>query len=229
MSKNGVLLAQDLVGWSGDHSRSGAATPQASGAAGFADIRLLAAVTLFTALVIGGAVVIERTADANRRAATAASLPRPTSTVPQAITGAREVRGWPDTTQNPAGEYSWDGRTCAGGQSCVHGFMHNGYASGHVNIYIRGTPERPDPNKGQTVTVAGHDALYRRTGTGTEEWIVGIQRATLAISLEAEPGASDADLAEAHAIIQSMRTETRDTKLGFRLVFTLMTNAWDSG
>ena len=193
-------------------------------------IRLLAAVTLFTALVIGGAVVIERAADANRRAATAASLPRPTSTVPQATTtGTREVRGWPDTTQNPAGEYSWDGRTCAGGQSCVHGFMHNGYASGHVNIYIRGTPERPDPNKGQTVTVAGHDALYRRTGTGTEEWIVGIQRATLAISLEAEPGASDADLAEAHAIIQSMRTEPRDTKLGFRLVFTLMTNAWDSG
>ena len=62
-------------------------------------IRLLAAVTLFTALVIGGAVVIERTADANRRAATAASLPRPTSTVPQATTGTREVRGWPDTTQ----------------------------------------------------------------------------------------------------------------------------------
>ena len=141
------------------------------------------------------------------------------------------INGWPSTTQNPAGQYSWDGggRTCADRLSCVHGFMHNGYASGHVNIYIRGTPERPNPNKGQTVTVAGHDALYRRTGTGTEEWIVGIQRATLAISLEAEPGASDADLAEAHAIIQSMRTEPRDTKLGFRLVFTLMTNAWDSG
>ena len=192
-------------------------------------IRLLAAAALLTALVIAGALVIERAADANRRAATAASLPRPTSTVPQAITGAREVRGWPDTTQNPAGEYSWDGRTCAG-QWCVHGFMHNGYASGGVNIVVQVAPKRPDLNDGQTVvTVAGHDALYRRTGPGTEEWIVGIQRATLAISLEAEPGASDADLAEAHAIIQSMRTETRDTKLGFRLVFTLMTNDWDSG
>ena len=99
-----------------------------------------------------------------------------------------------------------------------------------MNIYIRVASETPDPNEVQTAaTVAGHDALYRRIGARTEEWIVGIQETTLAIRLESEPGASDAHLAEAYAIIESMRTEPRDTKLGFRLVFTLMTDDWDSG
>ena len=91
--------------------------------------------------------------------------------------------------------------------------MHNGYASGGVNIVVQVAPKRPDLNDGQTVvTVAGHDALYRRTGPGTEEWIVGIQATTLAIGLEAEPGASDADVAEAHAIIKSMRTPRRRSR-----------------
>lgn len=195
-------------------------------------IGLLAAAALLAALVIGGALVVDRAADSNRRAATAAdeqpSLPQPTSALPQ-TTRTREVRGWPHTTQNPAGAYSWDGRTCAG-RFCVHGFMHNGYASGDVNITIQVASERLEPNTGQTVvTVAGNDALYRRTGAGTEEWIVGIKGTTLAIRLEAEPGASDADVAEARAIIKSMRTEPQDTKRGFRLVFRLMTNDWDSG
>lgn len=112
--------------------------------------------------------------------------------------------------------------------------MHNGYASGDapgdVNIVLRVASKTPAPTEGQTaVTVAGHDGLYRRIGTRTEEWTVGIQGKTLAIRLEAEPGASDADLAEADAIIDSMRTEPRNTKLGFRLVFTLATDDWDSG
>jgi hypothetical protein len=112
--------------------------------------------------------------------------------------------------------------------------MHNGYASGDaqgsVNIYVTVVPDTPDPNKAQTAaTVAGHDGLYRRIGARKEEWIVGVKGTTLAIRLEAEPGASGANLAEAHAIIESMRTEPRDTKLGFRLVFTLMTDDWDSG
>ena len=45
----------------------------------------------------------------------------------------------------------------------------------------------------------------------------------------AEPGTSEADLAEAHAIIDSMRTEANDSRYGFRLVFTITTNDWDSG
>ena len=195
-------------------------------------LSLLAAAALLTALVIGGAFAIGRSPDSSGRAEAAAdeqpSLPDTTSDLPR-TTLTREVRGWPHTTQNPAGGYSWDGRTCAG-QYCVHGFMHNGYASGDVSVRIRVVSETPDPNDGRTaVTVAGHDALYRRIGARAEEWIVGIQGTTLAIRLEAEQGTSDADLDEAHAIIESMRTQPQDTKLGFRLVFRLVTDDWDSG
>lgn len=50
----------------------------------------------------------------------------------------------------------------------------------------------------------------------------------IAIRLEARPGTSQADLADAHAIVDSMRAEPWDNGLGFRLVFTLTNNAWDS-
>ena len=182
----------------------------------------LGAAALLTALLIGGAFAVGRSHDPSGRAARAADeqslLPRTTFT--------REVRGWPHTTQNPAGEYSWDRHTCAS-QYCVLGFMHNGYGSGDVEIFVAVASEADEVET--AVTVAGHDGLYRRIDAGTEEWIVGIQGTTIAIRLEAKPGTSDADLAEAHAIVESMRTEPRDTKLGFRLVFTLMTNDWDSG
>ena len=37
------------------------------------------------------------------------------------------------------------------------------------------------------------------------------------------------DRAEAHAIVETMRTEAQDSYLGFRLVFILTNNDWDSG
>jgi hypothetical protein len=75
--------------------------------------------------------------------------------------------------------------------------------------------------------VAGQDGIYHRIDAQREEWIVDIEGATIAISLTAEPGTSEADLDEAHAIIDSMRTEPTET--GFRIVFTLTTDDWDSG
>jgi hypothetical protein len=62
-----------------------------------------------------------------------------------------------------------------------------------------------------------------------EEWLVDIEGSTYFIRIAAEPGTSDADLAEAHAIVDSMRTEPQDSDLGFRLVFRLATDDWDSG
>jgi hypothetical protein len=62
-----------------------------------------------------------------------------------------------------------------------------------------------------------------------QAWYVDIEGTTIAIRLTARPDTSEADLAEALAIIDSMRTEAMDTNLGFRLVFTLTTNDWDSG
>jgi hypothetical protein len=141
---------------------------------------------------------------------------------------ATKVRGWPDTNRNPPGVYSWDGARCAS-QYCVMGFMHNGYGSGEVDIRIVQVPEGGITDGAAAATVAGHDGLHRRIDAQRKEWIVDIEGTTIAIRLNVRPAASQADLDDAHAIIGSMRTEPRDNDLGFRLVFTLTTNDWDSG
>ena len=70
--------------------------------------------------------------------------------------------------------------------------------------------------------------LYRRIDARREEWIVDIDGTTIAIRLKAKPGTSEADLAEAYAIVGSMRTEPQNNDMGFELIFTLTTNDWDS-
>jgi len=118
----------------------------------------------------------------------------------------------------------------ARGYYCSIGFMHNGYGSGDVRIYIDVVPAAPTFNDSATaVTVAGHEGTYRRTDAGREEWTVDIDGTTLAITLEARSGTSRADLADAHGIIESMRTEPRAPSRGFALVFTLTNGNWDSG
>lgn len=159
------------------------------------------------------------------------TVPTPTTvltTIPDPTTTLGEVvHGWPSTTENPAGLYSWGG---ACGSSCVMGFMHNGYGSGDVEIRIDALSERPaDGGDATAVSIAGHDGTYRRIDDRREEWIVDIEATTVAIRLEAEPGTSQADLDEAHAIIDSMWTQSWDNLRGFRLVFSLATDDWDSG
>jgi hypothetical protein len=108
--------------------------------------------------------------------------------------------------------------------------MHNGYGSGDLEIRISSVGSLS--GDGEAVTVAGHDGIYRSVelaGSLREEWVVDIDGTRIAVYLKSAPGTSEIELAEAHAIIASMRTEPRDTDLGFRLVFTLTTNDWDSG
>ena len=140
------------------------------------------------------------------------------------------AKGWPDTSENSAGLYSWDGHSCAAGQSCNVGFMHNGYGSGDVEIRIQALPEDAvvDDSR-EHRTIAGHDAVYRRVDARHEEWTVEIDGRTIAISMIADSGTSEADLTEAHAIIESMRYEPQNSDLGFRLVFELTSEDWDSG
>lgn len=140
-----------------------------------------------------------------------------------------KVRGWPDTTENVAGVYSWDGSTCSS-HWCVIGFMHNGYGSGDVSIHVDDVPGGFVPDDGaMAITVAGHHGTYRRVDARVEEWLVVIDGTTIAIRLDARPGAAPSDLADARAIIASMHTEPRDGDLGFRIVFTIPTDDWDSG
>ena len=119
--------------------------------------------------------------------------------------------------------------------------MHNAYkpGSGDVSFLIRGDAGRLIPHRGETpATVAGYEGAYRRfigedagwtNGLPTEEWMVDIQGTTVTILLLAEPGAPQAELDEAHEIIRSMYVNPENDELGFRLVFTLRTNTWDSG
>jgi len=138
-----------------------------------------------------------------------------------------DIRGWPGPSRNRAGTYSWKGPRFA--------WMHNGYApgDGDVAIAIHQVPEGGITDGATAVIVAGHDGFYRRIGPRQEWWIVDIEGSTIAIFLEAARGTSQAEVAEAHAVIRSIRTDpqdvSRDGDLGFRLVFTLTTDHWDSG
>jgi hypothetical protein len=139
------------------------------------------------------------------------------------------VHGWPSSGGNKAGVYSLDGSRCSK-LFCVVGFMHNGNGSGDVEIRVDVVPPGSIATDGAaSVTVAGRDGHYRRIGALVEEWSAEVEGSTITIRLEARPGASPADLAEAHAIIGSMRAEPRDNPDGFRLVFRLTTDDWDSG
>jgi hypothetical protein len=160
--------------------------------------------------------------------------------------------GWPSTSRNPAGIYWWDGGP--GDGSHLEGFMHNGYSRspGLVTVLMEGVPGRLVPHRGQcAATVAGLDGAYRRFigrdkavrdeagGTlawsaigrddAVEEWMVDIQGSTVTVILAADPRTRKAELDEAHGIIESMYVDPQDSVLGFRLVFTLATNTWDSG
>jgi hypothetical protein len=157
----------------------------------------------------------------------------------QTAPGDAEVQGWPGPSRNPAGVYSWD--NLPDPDVFAEGFIHNAYSpgSGDVTIFIEGVQGRLIPHRGQTaVTVAGCEGTYRRfigdvpgieRPGPVEEWMVDIQGTTVTISLGANPGAPEAEVAEAHQILESIRAEPQDSVLGFRLIFTLKTNTWDSG
>lgn len=155
------------------------------------------------------------------------------------------IHGWPGRTRNEAGFYSWDSSPNPQFQHQTMGFMHNAYkpGSGAVNIVIDGAPGRLAPHRGQTaVTVAGYEGTYRQfiaeqdhpwkdeaKDQPIEEWMVDIEGTTVTILLIANPGAPEAEVAEAHEIIESIRVEPGGPGPGIRLIFTLTTNTWDSG
>jgi hypothetical protein len=199
----------------------------------------LAAACLLVATVALAACAPQTAQDNAPATSIAASTPTAATTSTSATTATTEpsaedsppleFRGWPDTAKNAAGVYSWDGSRCAG-QFCNVGFMHNGYGSGDVDIIISLGPTGNITGGAATaVIVGGHDGIHQQISALREKWYVDIDGTSILILLSAEPGTSRADLAEAHAIIDSIRTEPTDNRLGFRLIFTLSTNDWDSG
>jgi hypothetical protein len=205
-------------------------------------------------IVIGFAVGLSGLVRADR-SPTVLDTPSPSQTsVPTRGPNDQEVHGWPGGSRNPAGVYSWgdaysymtrvsapDGSRPKKTISSRDQFIHNAYkpGSGDLSIIIEGDAGRLIPHRGETpATVAGYEGTYRRfigedegwmNGLPTEEWMVDIQGTTVTILLLAEPGAPQAELDEAHEIIRSMYVDPDDDDLGFRLIFTLRTNTWDSG
>ena len=110
------------------------------------------------------------------------------------------------------------------------GVLHNhGSNDGVVRISIDQTPEPTISDANATpVTVAGHQGLYLRINPELEEWNIDLGGTLLSITLSAERTASQADVDEANAIIESLVYEPQDTPLGFRLVFRLPSQHWDS-
>jgi hypothetical protein len=191
-----------------------------------------AAVVLGVWVVIGLAAFAFRSPDHSVPAE-----PRPSPTV---APGSTDAQGWPTTSRNPEGTYSWDGGSDCAGQSCNIGFMHNAYkpGTGDISIVIGGDAGTIEPHEGTSVSVFGYEGSYlRSTGDTTtggpraecEQWMVDIRGTTVTVRLCARPRAPADEIVEAHAIIESMRVEPQDSDLGFQLVFTLTTNTWDSG
>jgi hypothetical protein len=173
-----------------------------------------------------GETAPDRTAAAKPSQSTPATAPEPAKS-PTLPAGTR-VRGWPSTNRNQPGVYSWDGKQCV--RSCVMGFIHNGFATGNVTLNIDRVDSTPDAGDAWTpATVAGHDGLHRQFGARQQEWRADIEGTSIRVRLSAKPRAKQAELDEANGVLASMLTQDRPTKLGFRLVFTLTTDDWDSG
>lgn len=107
--------------------------------------------------------------------------------------------------------YSWDGSRCASATSVSCTTDTDPVTSGFALNFV---PDGAIPEDATAVTVAGHDGFYRRIDDGWEEWSFDIVGTTVFINLEAESGTSEADIADAHALIRSMRTEPSDTTSG---------------
>ena len=189
------------------------------------------------AIVIGGIAGFDgfpRTAGPPIGSDRPSGMCRARGTAPEGL-----LHDWPSHNGDIAGVYSWD---AVRAPDASEGAMHNGFGSGpsgKLTILIDGVPGRLIPHRGRTpVRVAGCAGTHRQftgdvdmfDGPGRiEEWMVDIQGTTVTISLAAEPGAPETEVAEAHRIIESIRAVPHDNRLGFRLIFRLETVSWQSG
>jgi hypothetical protein len=161
-------------------------------------------------------------------------LSPPTPTPDSAVKGLPSLR---HLSRVPPGEYALDRCYYPTQRKRVCGLYNPFDASGQVNIRFTFWPfgvggpadagsGRSNPVDGTSVVVAGYDGIYRKVDDGHERWLVDMAGTSVAIDLVAKPGASQAELVEAHAILDSLRTEPSDPVLSFNLLFTLPSTSW---
>jgi hypothetical protein len=138
--------------------------------------------------------------------------------------GGQNVNGWPGARSNAAGLYSWD----MGADVWMHHATDNSVGvsitfSKSANAYKSG----PTP-----IRVAGCEGTYQKLLLGsdgmTEVWIVEMGGKRVTILVQSPRTATPAQLAEAYAIIESIRYEPAAFGVGYALIFSLP-DGWDSG
>jgi hypothetical protein len=141
------------------------------------------------------------------------------------------ARGWPGGGENPPGRYSFGSVSNPGVGR--YAWMHNGYQTlgeGQAVQMEFGYTSAADPDA-TAVIVAGYPGTYEeliyQSGTRTEYWTMEIEGRTLLITIRAEPNTTAGQLAEAHAIIESIRYEPTET--GAFMVTFALPFGWDSG
>ena len=180
--------------------------------------------------IIGVDLLTDAPSDAESSAGTI-SHPAPSLSGVSSPVDLSIVNGWPGARRNPAGLYSWNVQD----DRWMHNPREYDFGGSGIGIGITFYASAQDAfDRGpQAVTVADHDGTYQElpssTGGRMEVWIVDIEDTTVTIVVEGRPETTAAELAEAHAIIASIRSEPRTkNRAGFRLIFTLP-EGWDSG
>jgi len=188
----------------------------------------LAVAALATALAVGIGIGagIDRPTDGPALTVPSASTgPNASSQPTPAPTDNTVVQGWPGGKAEPAGEYSWD--------MIRPRWMHNIAETHSVEMWFEATPVLGPLPPGEPVTIAGYEGTLRELpnalGNGRLiHYVVDMvdERVTITIGVTAET--SEADVAMAHAVVESIRRVPRPSGIGFRLEFRL-DEGWDSG
>ena len=136
-----------------------------------------------------------------------------------------EVHGWPGAKRNPAGLYSWTLGSM--------GWMHNvNYEGTPVEIAFEALDDTwsipvETVTSADTDPEAHYNAVERVSDTRIQAWLVDLPEARVSIIVRSFPESDPALIAEAGAIVESVRVEHQDDGIS-RLVF-MLPEGWDSG
>ena len=136
---------------------------------------------------------------------------------------------WPGTTPRPGGVYAWDIEVG------ITKWMHSVSEGSSVELrFALDTQVGPLP-AGEPVTVAGFAGTLSEVPGGSREqnvksyrYVVDMEDVRILIAIGQNADTSEADLARARTVIESIQREAKPNGKGYRLIFTLDDN-WDSG
>ena len=145
-------------------------------------------------------------------------------TVAQAEPSASpEIHGWPGARANPAGLYSWT----LGSMGWMHNVTHEGTPVEIEFEPLDDTYPVPTDTSASARLRAPYEAVEPISDTRIQAYLVDFPEARVSIIVRSFPESDPALIAEAEAIVESVRVEHQDDGTG-RLVF-MLPEGWDSG